>query len=83
MVGGFGFVGFVDAVVLLVADGFVGFASGRWSLSLWVLLGQWSSIFFFCLFYYFLFFNFLLLLEIREREKRRPKRGVRERTECI
>ena len=31
--------------------GFVGFASGQWSLSLWVLLGRWSSIFFFYLFY--------------------------------
>ena len=51
MVGGSGFVGFVDVVVLLVVDGFVGFAGGRWLQGLWVLLGWWSSIFFFCLFY--------------------------------
>jgi len=38
VVGGFGFVGFVDAVVLLVVDGFVGFASGRQLQGLWVLL---------------------------------------------
>ena len=38
VVGGFGFVGFVDVVVLLVVDGFVGFASGRWLQGLWVLL---------------------------------------------
>ena len=29
MVGGSGFVAFVDAVALLVVDGFVGFAGGR------------------------------------------------------
>ena len=46
-----GFVGFVDVVALLVVDGFVGFAGGWWLQGLWVLLGRWSSIFFFCLFY--------------------------------
>ena len=46
MVGGSGFVGFVDVVVLLVVDGFVGFAGGWWLQGLWVLLGRWSSIFF-------------------------------------
>ena len=30
MVRGFGFVGFVDVDALLVVDGFVGFAGGRW-----------------------------------------------------
>ena len=30
MVDGSGFVGFVDDVALLVVDGFVGFAGGRW-----------------------------------------------------
>ena len=30
MVGGFGFMGFVDVDALLVVDGFVGFAGGRW-----------------------------------------------------
>lgn len=39
MVGGSGFVGFVDVVTLLVVDGFVGFAGGQWSQGLWVLLG--------------------------------------------
>ena len=50
MVGGFGFMGFVDVDALLVVDGFVGFAGGQWlvvtgflwvcwvgSLALWVL----------------------------------------------
>ena len=31
VVGGFGFVGFVDVVALLVVDGLLGFAGGRWS----------------------------------------------------
>ena len=38
MVGGSGFLGFVDVVALLVVDGFVGFAGGWWLLGLWVLL---------------------------------------------
>ena len=41
MVGGFGFMGFVDVDALLVVDGFVGFAGGRWLVVasfLWVLL---------------------------------------------
>ena len=52
VVGGSGFVGFVDAVALLVVDGFVGFAGGWWSLAFcgfagsgrW-LCGFYSSIF--------------------------------------
>ena len=39
-VGGFGFMGFVDVVALLVVEGLLGFACGRWSQGLWVLLGQ-------------------------------------------
>ena len=31
MVGGSGFVGFVDVIALLVVDGSLGFAGGRWS----------------------------------------------------
>ena len=41
MVGGSGFVGFVNAIALLVVDGFVGFVGGRWLVVvgfLWVLL---------------------------------------------
>ena len=40
VVGGSGFVGFVNAIALLVVDGFVGFVGGRWLvvLGLWVLL---------------------------------------------
>ena len=77
VVDGSGFVGFVNAVALLVVDGFVGFASGRWLVVasfLWVLLswvvGFMGSV-----------LQFFLLLWIREREERRLKRGVRERTE--
>ena len=43
VVSGSGFVGFVDAVALLVVDGFVGFAGGRWLVVasfLWVLLSR-------------------------------------------
>ena len=39
VVGGSGFVSFVDTIALLVVDGFVGFASGHW------LCGFCSSIF--------------------------------------
>ena len=46
VVGGFGFVGFVDAVALLVVDGFVGFAGDRWLVVagfLWVFLDRVAS----------------------------------------
>ena len=76
VVGGFGFMGFVDVDALLVVDGFVGFAGGRWLVVasfLWVLLswvvGFVGSI-----------LQFFLLLWIREREERRLRRGVTERT---
>ena len=94
----FGFVGFVVVVALLVVDGFVGFTSGQWSQGLWVLLvprSRWLAVAGFCGFCWvdgqvsvvagFVGFvlQFFLLLEIREREERRLKRGVRERTECM
>ena len=94
----FGFVGFVDVVALLVVDGFVGFTGGQLSQGLWVLLvpgSQWLVVAGFCGFCWvdgqvsvvagFVGFvlQFFLLLEIREREERRLRRGVRERTECM
>ena len=41
MVGGSGFVGFVNAIALLVVDGFVGFVGGRWLFVGFAELGCW------------------------------------------
>ena len=75
--------GFVDVVALLVVDGFVGFASGWWLLGLWVLLvigGQASMV---AGFVGFAVLQFFILIGIREREERRLRGGMRERTECM
>ena len=58
MVGGSGFVGFVDAVALLVVDGFVGFAGGWWLVVTGFLWVCWVG----SLALWILFFNFFLLL---------------------
>ena len=58
VVGGSGFVGFVDAVALLVVDGFVGFAGGWWLVVTSFLWVCWVG----SLALWILFFNFFLLL---------------------
>ena len=58
VVGGSGFVGFVDAVALLVVDGFVGFAGGWWLVVTGFLWVCWVGL----LALWILFFNFFLLL---------------------
>ena len=83
MVGGSGFLGFVDVVALLVVDGFVGFSGGWWLLGLWVLLmvgGQASMV---AGFVGSTILQFFILLGIGEREERRLRGGMRKRTECM
>ena len=78
VVGGSRFVSFVDVVALLVVDGSLGFAGGRWSQGLWVLLvvsGWWLLAFCgFCwvrsLALWVLFFNFFFFSKL-EKGKRK------------
>ena len=62
VVGGSGFVGFVDAVALLVVDGFVGFAGGWWLVVTGFLWVCWVG----SLALWVLFFNFFFFSELQK-----------------